>query len=951
MVECGRHLNIALYTLSEINSVTGQAGDFTVEVMQHPRYVNTEKCIACGLCMEKCPKKVDDEFNVAISMRKAAYIKYGQTVPLKYAIDGKNCIFLTKGKCRACEKYCPTGAINFEDTEKIVRLNVGAIILTPGFNYFDPGVNDFYGYNRIPDLVTSIEYERLLSASGPNMGHLIRPSDGKDPKKIAWIQCVGSRNTNRYDHGYCSSVCCMYAIKQALVTAEHLAGENPDQTIFNINIRTHGKEFERYYESAKEKGVHFVKARPQVLPGKNNIGVNLTYFSEDGRRIIDYFDMAVLSIGLEAPADAAVLAERLGFALDHYHFAKTTGFDPVTSTKEGIYIAGAFQSPKDIPQSVTEASCAADEAAKILADAKGTLTQEKTYPPERDVAGEEPKIGVFICSCGINIASVVDVKALVDFAKTLPRVVLVENNLFTCSTDTQSLIAQKIRDHGLNRIVVAACTPRTHEDMFQSTLREAVLNPYLMEMANIRNQNAWVHQKEPEKATQKAKDQVRMAVAKVALNSPLTRLQVPVVQKALVLGGGISGMTAALDFADRGFETVLIEKTDQLGGIAIKLHKTWQDDLIQPKIASLARQVEAHPRIHVFKNTQLTSCKGSVGDFTGEVETGGAVHEITFGVVVVATGAREYQPKEYLYGTDERILTQLQLDDMLKNGAAAAQRAKNVVFIQCVGSREPERPYCSRVCCTHSVKAAITLKEQNPHVNVFVLNRDIRTYGVWEDLYRKAREMGVVFIQYTLSRKPEVKKKKGGLSVEVYDAVLRHGFNLSADLIVLASAIIPNDNQALVDLFKCSINADGFINEAHPKLRPVDMSVDGMFVAGLCHYPKPVDEAIVQAKAAVSRASVLLFKDTMLLDAVKSYATEQCDGCAACLDVCPYHALSLETVSNNGRSGKRVRVDAALCKGCGLCQATCPKEGILVHGFTLAQLKAQADAFLAAAVA
>ncbi len=931
-------------------SVSGQAGDFQVELKQHPRYVDMEKCIACGLCMEKCPKKVDDDFNMAISKRKAIYIKYGQTVPLKYAIDGQNCIYVTKGKCRACEKYCPTGAINFADSEKIRKIQVGAMILTPGFKFFDPGANDFYGYGKMPDLVTSLEYERLLSAGGPNMGHLIRPSDGREPKKIAWIQCVGSRNTHRYDHGFCSSVCCMYAIKQAMVTAEHSPGENLDQRIFYINVRCHGKEFERYYESAKEKGIRFIKARPKVTPSKNNIGVTLTYFSDDGRRMIEDFDMAVLSIGLEAPKDGPNLAARLGFELNHYKFAKTGSFAPVTSTKNGIYIAGAFHSPKDIPQSVTEASCAADEAAKILAAAKGSLTKVKTYPPEKDIAAEEPKIGVFICSCGINIAGVINVKELTEFAQSLPQVALVENNLFTCSTDTQNIIAQKIREHQLNRIVIAACTPRTHESMFQDTLREAELNPYLMEMANIRNQNAWVHQNDPVRATSKAKDQIRMAVAKVALNRPLTRLEVPVFQKALVIGGGIAGMTAALDFAERGFETVLVEAKDQLGGNALSLDQTWQNEPIQPMIAGLVEKIETHPRIRVFKNARVKSCSGSVGNFVSEVETSGSVEKISYGAVVVATGAKEFQPDEYLFGEDPRVMTQLQFDKTVREDESVAQWAKNVVFIQCVGSREPERPYCSRVCCTHSVKAAIALKERKPAMNVFILNRDIRTYGQWEDLYRKAREMGIIFVRYTRERKPRVVKEGDNLFVEVHDAVLRHIFKLPADLLVLATAIVPNDNQTLVELFKCGINADGFINEAHPKLRPVDMTVDGLFVAGLCHYPKSIDEAIVQAKAAVSRASVVLFKETMLLDAVKSHVTEKCDGCALCLDVCPYKALTLETVSWNGRSAKRMKVDAALCKGCGLCQATCPKEGVLIHGFTLAQLKAQSDAFLQAAL-
>ncbi len=907
-----------------------------------------EKCIACGLCMEKCPKKVADEFNMFISQRKAAYIKYGQTVPLKYAIDGENCIYLTKGKCRACEKFCPTGAVNFQDTEKLVNLNVGALILTPGSAGFNPSTTEFFGYGQIPDLVTSLEYERLLSASGPHMGHLLKPSDGKAPNKIAWLQCIGSRNTNRYDRGYCSNVCCMYAIKQALVTAEHLSGEKPEVTIFYTDIRTHGKEFERYYESAKEKGVRFVKARIRTLPGKNNVGVTLAYISEDGRRMLKEVDMAVLSIGLDPPKDGPRLASRLDFKLNSYNFVETGSFSPVTSSREGIYIAGTFHSPKDIPQAVTEASCAANEAARLLAAARGTLTREKTYPAERDISDEPPRVGVFVCSCGINIANVVDVKALTEFAKTLPRVIYVENNLFTCSTDTQNLIAQKIAEHHLNRIVVAACTPRTHEPLFQDTMREAGFNAYLVEMANIRNQNAWVHQNEPEKATEKAKDQIRMAVAKVVLNNALSRLSVPVVQTALVIGGGISGMSAALDFAERGFDTILLEARERLGGNAWSLNRTWRGEDVRPVLVELIKEVETNGRIQVFKNATLRSLSGSVGSIVSDIDIAGESRRISYGAVVLATGGREYQPAEYLFGQDERVATQLQFDRKLREDGLVA-RSKNVVFIQCVGSREPERPYCSRICCTHSIMSAIRLKELNPSMNVTILNRDVRAYGLWEDLYRKAREMGVVFIRYHREKKPNVYRENGGLWVEVWDSAIRHMVMLAADHVVLASAVVPNENASLMTILKVSTDEDGFLSEAHPKLRPVDMAVEGFFVAGLCHYPKPIDEGLAQAKAAVSRACVILSQKVMQLDAIKSYVTEKCDGCALCLDVCPYKALSLQTVSRNGRDALQIRVDAALCKGCGVCQATCPKEGIMVHGFTLHQLKAQADAILAAA--
>ncbi len=943
-------MNVELLTLSEVEEFSGNEGNFSVRIKKNPRYVDMDKCIACGLCMQKCPRKVDDEFNMGVGKRKAAYIKYGQSVPLKYAIDAEHCIYLTRGKCRACEKFCPTGAINFEDREKHLSIDVGAVILAPGFHPFDPSGFDFYGYGRITDVVTSLEYERMLSASGPCMGHLIRPSDHTEPKKIAWLQCVGSRSTNRCKNGYCSSVCCMYAIKQAVVTAEHLNEGIPQQTIFFMDIRSHGKDFERYYETAAAKGIRFVRARPHtILAGKNNMGVTMQYTAEDGRMHCEDFDLAVLSIGLEAPEDGPVLAAKFGIELNSYGFAQTTDFEPVRSTRPGIFVTGAFQAPKDIPQAVTEASTAACEAARALMPARGALTHEKTYPAEQDVTSQEPVIGVFVCSCGINIASVVDVDAVAQYARTLPHVGFVENNLFTCSADTQSLIAEKIREHHLNRVVIAACTPRTHEPLFQDTLREAGLNGFLVEMANIRNHNAWVHQALPEAATQKAKDQVRMAVARVAQNDPLRQLKVDVVQKALVIGGGVAGMNAALALADQGFDCVLLEKSDRLGGNARRLAATDRGQKVAPMLTRLIERTESHARIKVLKKAVLRSAVGSVGNFVSKIEVDGDTRAVTYGTAVVATGAAEYQPREYLYGQDERIMTHLQFDDQLAQNEAAVGRARSSVFIQCVGSREPQRPYCSRLCCTHSVKNALRLKTLNPEMNVYILYRDIRTYGEREDLYKSARDLGVIFIRYGLDSQPVVSRKGDDLFVEVFDPVAQLPLKLYADYLVLAAAVVPHDHQALVELFKCGVNADGFLNEAHPKLRPVDMSVDGLFVAGLCHYPKPMDESIAQARAAASRAGLILAKEEMQLDAIKSYVTENCDGCALCVDVCPYRAIKLEQEKIDGRS--HIVTDPALCKGCGLCAATCPKEGVYVHGFTLPQLKAQVEALLAEATA
>jgi heterodisulfide reductase subunit A2 len=930
-----------------LTHIAGQAGNFTVTVKKKPRYIDMDKCIACGICAEKCPKKVDDDYNAGLNARKAAYIKYAQTVPQKYLLDEKNCIYLKNGKCKACEKFCPTGAINFDDKEKVVTLNVGALILSPGFTPFDPAPFEFFGYNQFPDVVTSLEYERLLSAGGPCMGHLIRPSDNKEPKKIAWIQCVGSRNTNKCENEFCSSVCCMYSMKQARITQEHMLKEKLDLTIFYIDIRSHGKDFEKYYNDTKDRGVRFVRARPHTInPGKNNMGVSMDYLSEDGQKLTEDFDMAVLAIGLSAPQDAQTLAALTGIELDSFKFAKSSCFEPVITNKPGIFAAGAFRSAKAIPRSVTEASAAAAHASLLLSEARDTLAKVKTYPAEHDVKGEVPRVGVFVCSCGVNIAGVVDVKSVAEYAGTLPHVVLVENNMFACSTDTQNIMASKIREHNLNRLVVAACSPRTHEPLFQDTLKEAGLNAYLFEMANIRNQNAWVHQNSPVEATAKAKDQVRMAVAKSVMNYPLDRPKVNVVQKAMVIGGGISGMTAALQFADQGFQTTLLEKSDKLGGNAWSLNHTYKGEDIQEKLKGIITKVEGNPNISVLKNAEMRSVSGSVGNFFSEVTSNGTVHAIAYGVAVLATGATEYQPTEYFFGQDNRVMTQLMFDKEIKHNFDTLQKAQSVVFIQCVGSREEQRPYCSRNCCTHTVNAAIALKKINPEMNVYVLNRELRTYGMRELLYKKARELGVIFIRYYKDDKPKVYTQDKDLFVELFDPISRRQLKIYADYLVLAAAIIPYDNKDLIDLYKCSVNEDGFLNEAHPKLRPVDMSVEGLFVAGLCNYPKPIEESIAQAEAAVSRASVILVRENKELDAIKSFTTEKCDGCAICLDVCPYKAITLEEYPQNGRTAKRIKSDEALCKGCGLCQATCPKEGVYIHGFTLDQLKAQVDAAL-----
>jgi len=944
LVECGRHPNIRIITMADVEEVSGGAGSFKVKVRQRPRYIDMEKCIACGTCAEKCPKKVDDPYNEGVSKRKAAYVKYPQAVPLKYAIDGANCIYLQKGKCRACEKFCPAGAVNFKDTEKIIELEVGSILLAPGFKVFDPShlVNYQYGIN--PNVITSMQFERILSPSGPTQGHLARLSDGREPRRIAWFQCVGSRDINRCDHSYCSAVCCMYAIKEAVIAKEH-SREPLEAAIFFMDMRTSGKDFERYYMRAEEEhGVRFVRSRihsVETAPGSSDPIIR--YVTEEGELKSEPFDMIVLSVGLEVPKDVMDLADLLGVALNEEGFAATSCFKPVSTSRPGIFVCGAFQGPKDIPQSVMEASAAAAETAAMLSKARGTLSAKPPERKERDIAKEDIRVGVFVCHCGINIGSVVDVPAVKEYAKGLPQVAYVEENLFTCSQDTQDKMKRVIREKNLNRIVVASCSPRTHEPLFQQTIQEAGLNKYLFELANIRDQDSWVHRDEPEAATQKAKDLVRMAVAKVSLQQALTETRLDITRKGLVIGGGIAGLEAAKALADQGYPVTVIERGAALGGNAAFLNTTWTGENVRPYLAGLLKEIEGRSDIRIIPGAELKGVEGFVGNFTAEVEADGKVEKIPHGVAVIATGAEPLVPDEYCFGKSERIMLSLDLDKALRERNALVSNARSAVFIQCVGSREPSRPYCSRVCCTHSIENAIMLKEMNPSMDVFILYRDIRTYGMREGLYKKAREMGVIFVRYGLARKPEVKLREGIPVITVYDHVLQQEVMLEADILTLASAIVPSKSDELAKMYKVPLNSEGFFLEAHMKLRPVDFATDGVFVAGLAHWPKPMEEAIAQAKAAASRAvSLVLSKPFILAGGVAAFIDkERCSGCRSCEQCCPFGAVSyLEQEA-------RCEVNQALCKGCGTCAATCPSEAITLMGFSHEQLYRQIDEAMA----
>jgi len=962
----------------------------------------TNQCQACGACAFVCPTGAIDlstitarrlkphvtGFDKFLTARPSIDLAHPQASPRVPVIDRESCIHFRTGECGLCAKVCQAGAIDYDQPEETLELEVGSVVLTPGFEAFDATRRGEFGFGFAPNVLTNVQFERLLSASGPTRGHILRPSDARPPKRLAFIQCVGSRDTG-CDNDYCSSVCCMAATKEAILAKEHEPGL--EVTIFFLDLRAFGKDFDRYCDRAKNQlGVRYVRSfisRTYEMPGTRNLRVvyaepvgpacragpcdekgekgDATVCPEQvppGRRDLppgitqteEEFDMIVLSLGLEPSASLQEQAERMGVVLNRWGFAKTDELCPLDTSRPGVFVGGAFQEPKDIPDTVVQASAAAARAMVLLAPSRGTRVRTKTYPPQRDISDEPPRVGVFICHCGSNIASVVDVERVVKRTRQLPHVIVAETNTYTCADDTQNRIKDRIAEFGLNRVVVASCTPRTHEPIFRDTLRDAGLNPYLLEMANIRDQCSWVHSGQPGRATEKAVDLVRMAVARAAQLMPLAETTMPVNNAALVVGGGIAGMTAALALADQGFPVHLVEKSAELGGTIRQVHDTLHGQNVQQFLAETIDRVERHGRIYVYPNARVVKTEGHVGGFTSSLSTGRGPLSVKHGVVVVATGATEQKPQTYGYGQSEQIVTQLELSDRLGRGDLSLPENATIAMIQCVEQRSTERPYCSRVCCTTAVKNALALRERYPKARIAVLYRDMRTYGFREAAYREAREKGVLFIRYepeappqlTLSPLSRSGRGVGGegssqLTLSVHEPTLGRELLLEPDLVVLAAPMVPRaDRQEISDLLRVPLNADGFFLEAHMKLRPVDFASEGLFLCGTAHAPKFIGEAVAQANAVAARAASILARKKMPVSGQTAWVDpDKCISCMTCVHVCPYMAPQINEFN-------KAEVQGAVCMGCGSCTAECPAKAITLRHYVDAQVLAAVDGLL-----
>jgi heterodisulfide reductase subunit A len=939
LLDHSQHSNIEIMTNSTVVGARGLPGDFNVKVHHQPRYVDIARCINCDECARICPVDLSSEYQAGLVTRKAAYKPSVRAAPNAYVIEkGPYC-----EPCRKCEEVCPTKAIDLDEEDWFEEIHVGAIILAVGYRLYDPTPAEELGYGRYPNVVTGIQYERLSSRSGPTEGVIERPSDGKIPERIAWLQCIGSRDQ---EHPYCSSICCMYATKEAVLAKERLPGVSCE--VFIMDERAFSKEYTAYFEQSKGLwGVDYTRCRiSEIKEDPNSNDLILHYQDEMGTLRRKRFDMVVLSVGSEPPPKAVALAEDMQIELNEYGFCKTDKFEPVDTSRPGVFVAGAFATPKEIAETVMDASGAAARCMALLSGKSGTEISRPDYPPERDVSTEEPRIGAFACYCHPTIDEVVDVDRVLALTSELPGVVHAQALDYGCLPGGPEAIQEAIREHKLNRVVMGACTPRTHLALFQHTIRQEGLNPQLLEFVSLRDNCAWVHGDDPAGATRKATEEMRVGTARVRHFEPYHKESRSFHRSALVIGGGLAGMTSALAIADEGYDVFMVEKADQLGGNLRHLYQTAEGPNPQRLLHSLIKRVHSHERIALYYNTEVIGFEGHVGNFRSRLSCAGngeppRCWEIEHGVAVVATGGYEYKGTTFLYGQDPRVVTQLELERQLTENVDAARELRQVVMIQCVNPPEQQVHYCSRTCCTNTMKNAIRIKQINPDCHVYVLYKDLITYGFREEYYTEARERGVIFLRYEEDDAPQVQIHYGEVQVRVKDVILDQQLTLTPDLLALSMAIMPAEtNVELARILEVPLSSEGFFMENNLKLRPMDFTREGIFLTGLAHYPKFIEETISQALATAARAMTYLSKDRLEVGGTIAIVDQtKCVGCLTCVRVCPFSIPKIDPRAVGvGAIIGAAFIEPSLCTGCGTCTSECPADAIQLRHYRDDQL-------------
>jgi len=939
-IQHNQHPNIEILTNTNILEVEGQAGDFTVSLRQEPRYVDIDRCTSCGKCAEVCPVELPNSYQLGMTKRKAAYKVAARATPDAFVIDkGPYC-----EDCGECVSICPTEAINLNEQPRLVTVEVGAIILALGFKVYDADGIEELGHGRYPNVVQAMQYERLASRSGPTEGIITRPSDGKQPSSIAWLQCIGSRDQ---ENPFCSSICCMYATKEAILAKQRL-GKDVDCSVFIMDERAFNKEYSAYFLKARDKhGIEYNHCRVSEIREDPASGDLLVQFATpNGELHQEKFEMVVLATGLQPPESAKYLADNLGIELNQYGFCQTDKFTPLQTTRPGVYVCGAFSSPKEIVETIIDASGAAAEVMRLLNDRLHTheYTRENPFlavnglPPERDVSAEELRVGIFACTCGETISEVVDIPAMLHNVSHLPNVTSVDMIEYACFPEVHEQLTERIKSENINRVVIAACSNRTHESLFQRSVRMAGLNPYLLEVVNLREQCSFVHHDQVPLANKKATEMVRMAVGRVLAAKQVLKHRHECLPSALVIGGGVSGMTSALAIADSGYEVHLVERSQTLGGNLQNLYYVAEGYNPQRLLRDLINRSRAHTRIIIHTRTEVVNHSGHVGHFRTELQTrrNGTSDSVVIehGVTIVATGAQETRQHSLL--EYPQVITQQDLEEKIIHHPEDIAALNNVVMIQCVKPQDTQ-DYCSRICCTNTIKNAIRLKLFNPNCQVTVLYKNVVTYGFREEHYTEARRLGVIFVRYTDEKPPEVVFKDKQLFVQVYDLSLDRMLTLPSDLIPMSMPIAPSEGtRQLANMLQVPISSEGFYKEAQMKLRPMDFMRDGIFLAGMAHYPKFIEESISHALAASGRALSLLSQETLYLGGVIAEVDpDKCVGCLTCMRTCPFEIPLI--VSDEGRPGVgglggAAFIDPALCQGCGTCTGECPANAIqLIH--------------------